>query len=229
MASSEGGSSTERLQEWKDRWETGSTAFHRQDAHHVLREYLTELIEDGSATRVVVPLCGKTEDMPYLASQTSSLVSEVVGVEGIRKAVEEFASEHPDMKISFSGDVASSEDGRLKVYVSDFFELPDIGKFGAAWDRGSFLAISEDLRQTYADTMSSLMQPGGRILLDVFLYDQNEMQGPPFSIDVGIIEKHFGSTFTIKKLASTDAAETHKELMKRLSACSEDVYLLTRR
>lgn len=219
----------ERLQVWSDRWDAGHTAFHRDDVHHSLQTHLSRLLQ-SAPSRVFVPLCGKTTDMPFLASLDAGVVSEVVGVEGVRKAVEELVEENPSLKFSLSDNVATSGDERLKVYVADFFQLPDIGSFEAAWDRGSFVAIDRSLCQAYADVMAKLMAPGGRILLDVFHYDQSVMQGPPFSVDAETVEKHFGSKFAIEKLGSYDAFTTHGMLRQvGLDACSEDVYLLTKR
>ena len=48
-------------------------------------------------TRVFVPLCGKTVDMAYLAQQPT--VQEVVGLDGIRAALEDFANDHPSLEI----------------------------------------------------------------------------------------------------------------------------------
>jgi len=57
--------------------------------------------------RIFVPLCGKTIDMAYLASLSSSndndnnsSLLEVVGMEGIRVAIEEFIEEHPGLNIN---------------------------------------------------------------------------------------------------------------------------------
>eukprot|EP00434_Breviolum_minutum_P016424 symbB.v1.2.014477.t1/scaffold1055.1/size140776/19 len=81
-----------------------------------LKHHLEQLIDPkasvagGMGPRVLVPLCGKTVDMVYLSRQGYR----VVGVEGVRKAVEEFAEEFglrvptakgPTMHVNFPPEV----------------------------------------------------------------------------------------------------------------------------
>ena len=42
--------------------------------------------------------CGRTVDVNYLATKRK-IVAEVVGVDGVRKAFEEFSKEHPDLNV----------------------------------------------------------------------------------------------------------------------------------
>jgi hypothetical protein len=50
---------------------------------------------DIDATQIFVPLCGKSVDLAYLASHPK--VSQVVGIDILRTAAEEFAAEHPEI------------------------------------------------------------------------------------------------------------------------------------
>jgi thiopurine S-methyltransferase len=50
-----------------------------------------------SPVRVLVPLCGKSLDMAFLASQNA--VAEVVGVDGVQQALDEFAHDNPQFNI----------------------------------------------------------------------------------------------------------------------------------
>lgn len=60
-----------------------------------LKRYLSELIDPtipvagGLGPRVLVPLCGKSVDMVFLSQKGYR----VLGVEGVRQAVEEFAKD----------------------------------------------------------------------------------------------------------------------------------------
>lgn len=103
-----------------------------------------------SPIRVFVPLCGKAVDTAYLATaaartetetSTSTLVSsiQVVGLEGIRVALEEFIEEHPNLNISReaiprtkdipferfvgSGGDDDSNNGMVSLWKGDYFDL----------------------------------------------------------------------------------------------------------
>lgn len=106
----------ERLKSWEDRWALKRTSWHLENVNPHLKHHLEQLIDPkasvagGMGPRVLVPLCGKTVDMVYLSRQGYR----VVGVEGVRKAVEEFAEEFglrvptakgPTMHVNFPPEV----------------------------------------------------------------------------------------------------------------------------
>ena len=127
------------------------------------------------AERVLVPLCGKTVDLPYLASKGAC----VVGVEGVRRAVDEFEAEQPQWASApatrCGGFTVRAFEGRgggkVTVFVGDFFQMDAppaaaaAGRFDGAWDRGAFVAIEPSARPRYAEVLANLMEPGGRVLL----------------------------------------------------------------
>lgn len=52
---------------WHDRWANNEIGFHKSEANPLLVKYFTDLaLAKGS--RVFVPLCGKTLDIPWLLS-----------------------------------------------------------------------------------------------------------------------------------------------------------------
>ena len=87
--------------------------------------------------RVLLPLCGASRDLGWLYRQGHT----VVGVEGSRRAVErlfteealEYQVDSPDTDVW----LFSSLDGRLSIYVMDFFQITPklIGSFDAVFDR----------------------------------------------------------------------------------------------
>jgi thiopurine S-methyltransferase len=112
------------LQRWAGRWRENNLGWHRDYIHPSLQahgdkilpilsssltssseqdETCTETAAATAATatevtyRVFVPLCGKSLDMAYMASLDS--VSQVVGLDGIEKALLEFVQENPQLEI----------------------------------------------------------------------------------------------------------------------------------
>ena len=151
---------------------------------------------DGDETcsnpvRVFVPLCGKTVDMAYFADHKS--VSDVVGVEGIRQALEEYAEEHPDLQIGPAEPLLDSFErfvGKKTLLLKgDFFGLDADstgGQFDSIWDRGSLVAIDPSLRESYLNVIKKLLKPGGSILLVTLERrtgsEEGLSLGPPFSL-----------------------------------------------
>ena len=102
-----------------------------------------EVCAKAQGVRVFIPLCGKTVDMAFLSKNPA--VSEVVGVDGIRKALEEFAHANPETEVdTTSSEVVSNAKGtssferlpgkRLSLLKGDFFALDSTatnGKFEA--------------------------------------------------------------------------------------------------
>jgi len=148
--------------------------------------------------RVLVPLCGKTIDLPFIASQ--EWVETAVGTEGVDQAVEEFAEEQPDLQLSWSDDSdtapfrkMSSADGRLQLLVGDHFMLnkDNGGEFDAVYDRASLVAITPELREQYVDIMYDVLKPKGQILLVTLERRKGSPEavaaGPPFSVTEEIV------------------------------------------
>lgn len=89
-----------RLGFWADRWTDNKVGWHKDDIHHLLLKYTPRIASNNDTpVKVLVPLCGKTVDMAYLADHEG--VSEVYGVDGVRKALEEFSDEHSDLKMTW--------------------------------------------------------------------------------------------------------------------------------
>eukprot|EP00934_Nitzschia_sp_Nitz4_P006385 Nitzschia sp. Nitz4//scaffold10_size219509//28889//29707//NITZ4_001401-RA/size219509-augustus-gene-0.265-mRNA-1//-1//CDS//3329532839//6375//frame0 len=173
------------LVDWSIKWGERKIGFHQKNVNLALTEFGDKLFpkeSDSSNTRVLVPLCGKSVDMAFLAQ----VASEVVGVEGIRVALEEFAKEQPQLNVKPTGTHGAFErfeGDRISLLKGDFFALDEAsakGKFGAIYDRGSIVAINPSLRQAYVDVISKVIAPGGRILLELL-----ERAGSPEAVKTG--------------------------------------------
>jgi len=178
-------------------WNADQIAFHKQGVNDALLKHGGATIipnyDDetcANPVRVFVPLCGKTVDMAFLAKHGS--VSEVVGIEGIRKALESYAEEQPDLDIKPVESLDTFErfvGKKTTLLKGDFFALDSDatgGKFDSIWDRGSMVAIDPRLRESYVNVMKNLLKPGGTILLVTLERrtgtDEGVRAGPPFSL-----------------------------------------------
>ena len=127
----------------------------------------------------------------------------------------------------------------LRAVEGDFFALTraaadalGLPRFGAAFDRGSLVAIAPDDRAAYAATLSGLMAPGGRVLLVTVEHDPFEggKLGPPYEVTEASVRALFGEHFAVELLQWEDRIE--REPAWRQHGCTrfaEAAYLLTRR
>lgn len=233
---------------WQERWDRGRIGFHQEQGHPALQRLGPELVRRGE--QMLVPLCGKTQDLLALAElgraadaqapanenhdETTAPNSAVTGVEFVSEAVREFFREN---SLEFREEPANFFQGPpgLRLYSRDFFAAPDwsdppAGRFTLIYDRAALVALDPPTRQRYADTLLRLSAPGGRILLIAFEYDQAKVAGPPFSIPRSTLDELFAEHFTIEELERKSLpALNPKFALAGQNQVVEAVYLLTRR
>lgn len=184
-----------RLDFWSQRWDEGRTGFHRPVPNDGLERFGAKAFGAPSG-RILVPLCGQTLDLDWLVAQGF----EVVGVEFVPAAVRGLQSRWGSPDEVFDSPCGLFSAFRwakgLTVYQGDFFSLPSLHlePFDGIWDRAAIVALSPDRREEYAAILVSSLKPGGTLLLRSFAYDQNEMSGPPFSVDTQTVASLFPGT-----------------------------------
>ena len=172
---------------------------------------------------ILVTLCGKSLDLPWLCTQGHT----VVGVELSEIAATQLFEENGiPYSVSDQGKFKAfvAKDRNLSFYAGDFFELSPtvIGTFDAIWDHNALGAINPDSRAGYAKILSSLLKPGGRILLSNYEYE-TKREGPPYSLPSSLIGQLFEDKFEIQlkeKVGST--SEFIQKARKRLKI--DDLY-----
>jgi thiopurine S-methyltransferase len=163
---------------WVQRWREGRIGFHEGHPNALLEAHLNEL---GAAKTVLVPLCGKSEDLAYLAGQGHR----VIGVELVPEAARAFFTEHGlEPQVERSGDFEVFQAGSIRILAGDFFALSagQTGPLDALYDRAAIVALPPALREQYARHVRSLLQPGSTGLTITFDYPQELRAGPPFSV-----------------------------------------------
>src|SRR4051812_36053592 len=116
---------------WRARWQEGRIGFHEGVPNAYLAKYGDRL---SSARRVLVPLCGKTVDLAYLAGRGH----EVIGIELVDDAVRQFFAEHGTVAaVEKRGAFQAYTAGPITVLAGDFFaSTPElVGPVEAIFDR----------------------------------------------------------------------------------------------
>lgn len=181
---------------WIERWREGQIGFHEGAPNAYLTRFGEKL---GARKRVLVPLCGKTEDMAWLAAQGH----QVVGVEFSEEAVRAFFAEHhvtpredrvgPFLRLST--DAVTLLCGDMFATTAEY-----VGAVDAFYDRAALVALPESMRARYVTHLRSLVPEGARGLVITFDYPQARMEGPPFAISEAELRQHYQGA-TLEHLA----------------------------
>ncbi|MGF1909539.1 thiopurine S-methyltransferase [Vibrio kasasachensis] len=207
---------------WHNKWASNVIGFHLEDVNPLLLKFWQNT-QPSFSDKVFVPLCGKSEDLVWLATKHE----DVQGVELSNIAVRSFFAEHfyTPMVIPINGQHELFQFDELSIYVGDYFTAP-IKPVDIVYDRAALIALPEEMRDEYVARLKSLLNPGARILLVTLDYPQQEMAGPPFSIHEQEVQRHFGE-YKITKLYCDQADDTHPKIAKKgLSRFAEEVYLI---
>jgi thiopurine S-methyltransferase len=171
-------------------------------------------------------MCGKSRDMLWLLQQGYP----VTGVEISRLAVEAFFTENDIMPaVSRAGTFIRCVFDDLELLCGDFFALTkaDVGKISVIYDRAALIALPAEMRRDYVTRLADLMTAGTRGLLITLDYNQEEMEGPPFSVPEKEIRQLFAGVFPVRRLCSTEALEENPRfLQKGLGRLTEQAYSL---
>jgi thiopurine S-methyltransferase len=163
---------------WVERWREGSIAFHEGTPNTLLSAHLGHL---GANRRVLVPLCGKSEDLVFLAAQGHA----VVGIELVEDAVKAFFAEHAiTPAITRHDRHVEYAHGAIRLFAGDYFAVTSslLGPLDAVYDRAALVALPAELRPRYAQHTRSLLAPSSPMVLVTLEYDQSRASGPPFSV-----------------------------------------------
>ena len=205
----------------------GQTGFHQSAVDRNLTRYWPDL---GLAidTRVFVPLCGKSLDLLWLWEQGHS----VTGVELSTVALESFCMEHGiPAKRRMDGDFDVYGAPKLQLFGGDFFALtPELlGPIPAVYDRAALISWAPELRETYVKHISALTNPGTQTLLVTLEYRQEQMKGPPFSVDADEVHRLYAQNHEIQALSRQDIVANEPRLRSRgVTQLHEACYWLTR-
>lgn len=211
---------------WKARWNKGKTGWHMEDVYPNLPTYWPELQLEKETT-VLVPLCGKSLDLLWLRNFGHG----VIGVDVSHKAAELFFWEngidyHTSNKASFT--IYQSD--KLSIWCGDFLKLrPEyLPEIGAVYDKAALIALPEEQRKSYAEQVINLCDGDTQMLLNTFEYEQDEMNGPPFSVFRKELEELYGKRFTIRLLHEESIFEDLARFQQRglTSYLIEKVYHL---
>ncbi|NER51011.1 MAG: thiopurine S-methyltransferase [Symploca sp. SIO1A3] len=204
---------------WLQKWKKNDIGFHKSEANPVLVKYFPELsLEKG--TRVFLPLCGKTLDIPWLLSHGYR----VAGAELSEIAIEQlFIELGVEPKISGAGNVKHYSAKNIDIFVGDIFDLSGnmLGPVDAIYDRAALVALPEEMRNRYTAHLTEITDKAPQLLVS-YEYDQKLIEGPPFSVSNEEVNQHYRDNYDLTLIVSTNIPGG----LKGKYAAKENVWLL---
>ncbi len=197
---------------WRQRWQEGRIGFHEGRPNAFLQRHLAHL---ANCRRVFVPMCGKTDDLAFLASKGHL----VVGVELVEDAVRAFFAEHEiEPTRTERGALVEYTSGSITLFAGNVFDaLPDvIGPIEGIYDRAALVALPREMRVRYAQHLRGL--GAQRLLLVAYEYDQERMNGPPFSVEEFEVRLHYFGC-TIEQLESAPDTRIRENAPPAIERC----------
>ncbi|KXS39510.1 MAG: thiopurine S-methyltransferase [Halomonadaceae bacterium T82-2] len=185
--------------EWRNRWREGRIGFHRDAVHPALERYWPTLAV-ASDSKVLVPLCGKSLDMRWLAERGHP----VLGIELAEEAVAQFVAEGSGEVSRYRHGVFEvCRQGHVELWCGDFFHfhIDQALEVEAFYDRAALIALPEATRQRYAFHLAQLLPPGARGLLISLTRQDGPDKGPPFSVAADEVERLFSPNFELDRQA----------------------------
>lgn len=218
---------------WLQRWREGRTGWHHADVMPLLAKHWHALAVPAGI-RVLVPLCGKSLDMPWLSRQGL----DVLGVELSPLAVQAFIAEnHLQASTRAAGDgthyiIDHPPGGGIEIINGDVFGVAAgaLAGCGAFYDRAALIALPPPMRERLARKVYAKLPAGARGLLITLDYPAGEMEGPPFSVDDAEVHRLFDAHWQIEQMERRDILASQPSFKDNgVTALHTAVYALTRR
>jgi thiopurine S-methyltransferase len=211
---------------WQERWARNQIGFHLPEVNPYLQRHWPPLAEGA---KVLVPLCGKSLDLMWLASQGLR----VLGVELSEQAVEAFFSEQNlTPRITARGVFKVYQADSIEIWCGDFFALDAevLADCTALYDRAALIALPPLMRARYTDHLNTLLPAGCQGLLITLDYEQVQKAGPPFAVTDEEVQLLLGEYWTLQVLQEQDIlGESWKFVQDGVTRLEERVYQLVKR
>jgi thiopurine S-methyltransferase len=214
-------------EDWRNSWRRNEIAFHQDDGNSLLRRFWPAMALPLDAT-ILVPLCGKSRDLLWLAEQGHA----VMGVELSPIAISAFFNECGlTPKRTREGRFTVWRSGRIAIFGGDFFDLAarHVADVALVYDRTSLTALPAERRRDYAKHMIRILPDGSPTLLLTTESPEGDIAPPPYRID-DEVSALYAATYDIALLHGEEVFEDDPDVpLGPQLAMEAKVYLLAPR
>lgn len=195
---------------WEKRWEIDYIIWHQSTGNERMQRVLDRVLKEELAgkepsdIKVLLPLCGKTNDMYQMYKRGFT----VVGIDWATQPINDFFKENNiETDPSSSSSFIKSKDGRLIIGIGDWFSFGTTAesekrfpfdKYDVIWDRGCFDSINVNLREKFAAKIVPLLAPTGVLIQDAKIYELKGYKGPPLPLTESDLQKYYGSHLSVE-------------------------------
>ncbi len=184
---------------WHQKWEKGEIGFHEGEVNPLLTGHFEKLgLLKGA--RVFLPLCGKTRDFSWLLDKGYHVVGAELSKAAIKVLFRDLGIEP---SISRVGELDHYQARGIDLFVGDIFDLSAdvLGPVDAVYDRAALVALPAGMRSRYSAHLMQITDTAPQLLI-CFDYNQQLMEGPPFSIGDTEVKKHYGNRYDLALVES---------------------------
>lgn len=186
---------------WHSRWQAGQIGFHEGVVNGMLAAHLGALgLTEGA--RIFLPLCGKTRDIAWLLGQGYRVAGAELSEIAVGQLFEELGLTPVVVQ---NGHLRHYSAPGLDVFAGDIFALTAaaLGPVQAVYDRAALVALPMTMRARYAEHLADITGRAPQLLI-TFEYDQDAMEGPPFSITEAEVARCYGADLSIERLSEAE-------------------------
>lgn len=159
---------------WKKRWQDNRIGWHEDQGNSALKKFWHP---QNKKCSVLVPFCGKSKDLLWLANQGHN----VIGVEISDIAINAFFGENNlkyEKETNNGFDSYIAKNASIAIYCGDYFKFNICG-LDALYDRGSLVAVEPSMRLKYIEHTKSLLHKLAYRFIISLDYEEGYVQGPP--------------------------------------------------
>jgi thiopurine S-methyltransferase len=210
---------------WLNKWLSEDIAFHEQNINPDLIAYVNTLnLHRGD--NILVPLCGKTKDMLWLANEGLH----IIGVELSPIACNDFFAEiHVTPQIIEQPKFIRYKYNNIELLCGDFFDLAstDLPTIHAVYDCKALIALPQEVRKKYVEHVVRCSSSKIKILL--LTRETNcQITPPPYPIDNTEVSLLYHCYFEVQQLKSVLISDIPERLIKKgYLEMRESVYLMS--
>ncbi|MGZ5052641.1 MAG: thiopurine S-methyltransferase [Methylobacter sp.] len=203
---------------WHQKWERGEIAFHASEANPFLVEHF-EKLNQAKGSRVFLPLCGKTRDIAWLLGSGYRVVGAELSELAVNELFKELALEP---QITETGKLIRYSAKDIDILVGDIFDVSaeDVGPISAIYDRAALVALPSGMRERYTSHLMNITGAAPQLLI-AYEYDQQLMDGPPFSVSENEVKQHYGAAYQLRSVETKSVPGG----LKGKAASTETVWL----
>jgi 2-polyprenyl-3-methyl-5-hydroxy-6-metoxy-1,4-benzoquinol methylase len=167
---------------WEEKYNKGEINWDLKSPNPVFADLL-EKMNFISSGKILIAGCGKGYDAVLAAE----------------KGFEVIAVDFSETAINFAKKFAEKKGVKINFLCEDIFKLSDdyLESFDVVYEYTTYCAINPSRREEFAEKISSLIKPEGKLISVLFPVEKRE-GGPPFGLDLMEFYKNFSKYLNLE-------------------------------